>query len=101
MIKLNYEGEIKLDEIFRQNKIAIHDVAVASIEKSWQDESVVEVEIVTIKINAVEYKIWISRNKYLVGLYAALKAYEEEELYEKCQSCFRLINLINENKLKP
>lgn len=100
MQNLKFNGEITLEEIFDNHRALIYDYILSSIQSSYLDTSKSITEIIKITINNDEYKINLTRDKFVSSLNRAISYYEETEEYEKCGECLKIINYLTQNKME-
>lgn len=101
MRKLNFSGDITIDQVFDQYKVEIYDNVVKSIKDSLKSEIQTEISVLMLAINGQEYSVSLTRDKFVKGLTGALLFYESIEEYEKCQECLNIINSLDEKITAP
>jgi len=97
MTSLKFNGDITLEEVFNLHRITIYDKVVESICANYRDPAIHEITVINITINAVDYTVNLSRDKFISGLENAISFYEKSEAYEKCQLCLNVINELKNN----
>ena len=98
MTSLKFNGDITLDEVFNTNKSIIYDSVLKRIQESYSDLKILEVKVITIEINDIEYSINLAREKFIGSLENAISFYVTLEEYEKCQLCVDIIAEIKSKK---
>jgi len=102
MRKLNFTGEITIDQIFQDYKMEIYDNILASIQDNYTKDEISEINVVNITINGKEH-IWkLTRDKVVTLLNRCIDFYKNPDLeeYEKCQTCVNIINNLSTNNKK-
>jgi hypothetical protein len=97
---LKFQGDIELDQVFNHHKIEIYDNLLQSIKDNYLNSKNIEITVVKISINELDYTINLSRDKFINGLEGALSFYESIEEYEKCAECLKIINSLKNNMVK-
>tara|TARA_B100000287_G_C20602442_1_gene768662 strand:- start:736 stop:1053 length:318 start_codon:yes stop_codon:yes gene_type:complete len=100
MQKLNFSGEITIDQIFQDYKKEIYDNILKSIKDNYKKDEILEINVVNITINGKEH-IWNLKKDQIVSLLnRCIDFYKSPDLeeYEKCQICLDIINNLANNK---
>lgn len=95
MKKLEFLGEITLEEIYEQNKELIYSSFITEIQKVANDLSIKRIEVMEFKKNGVKFAIDLKRDQFNSALNSAIDFFIEVESYEKCKECKDLINELN------
>jgi len=100
MRKLNFTGEITIDQIFQDYKKEIYDNILKSIQDNYTKDEISEINVVNITINGKEHVWKLTKDKVVTLLNRCIDFYKSPELeeYEKCQDCVNIINNLTNNK---
>ena len=95
---LKFDGDITLDEVFNTNKAIIYDSVLEKIKDAYRDPKCLEVKVINIEINQVDYSINLARERFVSSLENAIEFYVGLEQYEKCQLCVDIISELKSKK---
>jgi hypothetical protein len=98
MKSLKFNGDITLDEVFNKNKAIIYDSVLEKIKDAYSDPNCLEVKVINIEINGVDYSINLARERFISSLENAIEFYVGLEEYEKCQLCVDIIAVLKSKK---
>lgn len=91
MGKLQFDGDITIDEIFKDHKFEIYEIVLKSIKESYLKSEITELNVVKIYTQSKSHTINLARNKFIAILESCIEFFEPLEEYEKCQECIDLI----------
>jgi hypothetical protein len=100
MRKLQFNGDITIDQIFEDHKREIYDSVIKSIQENYIECEINEINVVNISIQSKDYSINLTRDKFITSLNRCITFFEETEEYEKCQTCVNIIKDIDNVKNK-
>ena len=95
MSKLQFSGELTIEQLFLQYRWEIFDNIIRSVESNYNKHEVKQIEIVEIKGTPIILK----REKFVEWLNKCIEFFEEIEEYERCQRCVNIIADINKNNI--
>lgn len=100
MRKLQFSGEITIDEILQDYKIEIYDNILSSIKENYKKNEISDINVVNITINSKEHVWNLSKDSFILILNKCIDFYKSPDLeeYEKCQECLNIIKKLTNNK---
>jgi len=98
MRKLQFSGDVTVDQIFKDHKMEIYDSVLKSIKENYSLHEIDEINVVKITTGSKDYSINLTRDKFVSSLGRCIDFFESLEEYEKCQSCVDIISAIDERK---
>jgi len=100
MRKLQFTGDVTIDQIFEDYKREIYDNVIKSIQENYMHYEIDEINVVKITVQSKDYSINLTRDKFIASLNRCISFFEETEEYEKCQVCVNMITDIDNKKNK-
>ena len=100
MRKLQFTGDVTIDQIFEDYKREIYDNVINSIQENYMNYEIDEINVVKISVQSKDYSINLTRDKFITSLNRCISFFEETEEYEKCQVCVDIITNIDNKKNK-
>jgi hypothetical protein len=91
MSELYTDGNLTIDDIFREHKKEIYLSAIDSIIESIDDTEISDINVVKINTQHREYHIRLSKDNFIAVLKSCIDFFEELELYETCKVAYDLI----------
>jgi hypothetical protein len=98
MRKLQFTGDMTIDQIFADYKREIYDSVIKSIQENYLESEIDEINVVKISIQSKDYSINLTRDKFIASLNRCITFFEQSEEYEKCQVCVNMIDNISNAK---
>jgi Ni,Fe-hydrogenase III component G len=100
MRKLQFDGDVTIDQIFEDHKREIYDNVIKAVQENYLEREIDEINVVKISIQSKDYSINLTRDKFIASLNRCISFFEQTEEYEKCQVCVNMIGDINNEKNK-
>lgn len=96
MARLEYSYHIGLDQVFQDNEKMINNCVLNTIYQNYFKPEIQSVIIITVRICSIDYKIELSKSKFLTALKNIIIFFEKTEEYEKCALANEIINRIHQ-----
>lgn len=102
MSKLQFQGQLTVEELFVRYRWEIYNNIVKSIKSNYKDPTVDQVEIVEISSFGEDPPtvIILTKDKFKEWLNKCIEFFEPLEEYEKCQECVNIIRDMSKNNKK-
>ena len=97
MNKLQFDGDITINQIFQDHRNEIYDNVLKAVKNNYQNREISEIFVVSITTKSKTHDITLIRDNFIISLNKCIEFFESTEEFEKCQSCIDIINDIENN----
>jgi len=98
MKSIHLDDDLEIDKIFEIYRKQIYENILNSIKENYLNGEIKEINVVTISTLSKDYRINLTRDKFISSLNKCISFFERIEHYELCQECLDIINDINSKK---